>query len=163
MADKALASLSTSVFLDEIKANMGGSLDYEPAALIAASSGQGWVFSIGTVNSTSSDLLTTDNTYMGGTSAVATGDIVMWLAVKNLSTTATDGIGLALDGGTVAYNLGDGIFIGAGEMVVLKLGNTTVANLHAATVTMDGTYGYHSAAHTGAVECHVAAILKNVG
>ena len=163
MADKALASLSTSVFLDEIKTSMGGSLDYEPAVVIAASSGQGWVFSTGTVNSTSSDLLTTANTYMGGTSAVATGDIVMWLAVKNLSTTATDGICLSLDAGTAAYTLADGIFIGAGEMVVLKLGNTTVANLHAATVTMDGTYGYPSAAHTGAVECHVAAILKNVG
>ena len=162
MADKAIGSTAATVFLDEIRSAMSGSLDYEPAVAIAASSGEGWIFSTGTVNSTSSDLFTTSNTYMGGTSAVATADKVMWLAVKNLSTVKTDGIGLALDGGTATYNLGDGIYIGAGEMVVLKLGNTTVAQLHAVTVTMDGTYGYPSAAHTGAVECHVAAILKNV-
>jgi hypothetical protein len=162
MADKATSSLSASVFLDEIKASMSGSLSYEPAVAIAASSGEGWVFSDGTVNSTSSDLLTTANDYMGGISNVDTDDKIMWIAVKNLSTTSTDGICLSLDAGTAAYTLVDGIFIGAGEMVVLKSPYCTVADLHAASVTMDGTYGYPSAAHTGAVACHVAAILKNV-
>ena len=57
----------------------------------------------------------------------------------------------------------DGVFIGAGEMVMFKSPYCTVADLHAASVTMDGTYGYPSAAHTGAVAGHVAAILKNVG
>ena len=163
MADKATSSSSASIFLDEIKSSIGGSLNYEPAVAIAASAGEGWVFSDGTVNSTSSDLLTTSNTYQGGISAVASGDKVMWIAVKNLSTTATDGICLSFDGGTAAYTLVDGVFIGAGEIWVGKCPNTTVANLHAATVTMDGTYGYPSAAHTSTVACHVAAILKNVG
>jgi hypothetical protein len=163
MADKASSSSSASVFLDEIKASMGGSLNYEPAVAIAASAGEGWIFSDGTVNSTASDLLTTANTFQGGVSAVATGDKVMWIAVKNLSTSSTDGICLCFDGGTPAYDLVDGVFIGAGEMWIGKCPNTTVANLHAATVTMDGTYGYPSAAHTGAVACHVTAILKNVG
>ena len=102
------------------------------------------------------------NTFQGGVSAVATGDKVMWIAVKNLSTTSTDGICLSLDAGTAAYNLVDGIFIGAGEIVMFKSPYCTVADLHAASVTMDGTYGYPSAAHTGEVACHVAAILKNV-
>jgi len=163
MADKASSSLSASIFLDEIKSSMSGNSTYEPAAAIAASSGEGWVFSDGTVNSTSSALLTTSNGFQGGISAVAAGDKVMWIAVKNLSTTSTDGICLCFDGGTAAYTLVDGIFIGAGEMWIGKCPNTTVANLIAATVTMDGTYGYPSAAHTGAVSCHVAAILKNVG
>jgi hypothetical protein len=163
MADKASSSSSASIFLDEVKSAIGGSLNYEPAVAIAASAGEGWIFSDGTVNSTSSDLLTTANGFQGGISAVAIGDKVMWIAVKNLSTTSTDGIGLSFDGGTVAYDLVDGVFIGAGEIWIGKCPNTTVANLHAATVTMDGTYGYPSAAHTGAVACHVAAILKNVG
>ena len=163
MADKASSSSSASVFLDEIKASVGGSLNYETAVASAASAGEGWVFSDGTVNSTSSDLLTTANTFQGGVSAVATGDKIMWIAVKNLSTTSTDGICLSLDAGTAAYNLVDGIFIGAGEIVMFKSPYCTVADLHAASVTMDGTYGYPSAAHTGAVACHVAAVLKNVG
>ena len=163
MADKASSSSSASVFLDEIKASVGGSLNYEPAVAIAASAGEGWVFSDGTVNSTSSDLLTTANTFQGGVSAVATGDKIMWIAVKNLSTTSTDGICLSLDAGTAAYNLVDGIFVGSGEIVMFKSPYCTVADLHAASVTMDGTYGYPSAAHTGAVACHVAAVLKNVG
>ena len=146
MADKALSSSSASIFLDEIKSSIGGSMNYEPAVAIAASAGEGWVFSDGTVNSTSSALFTTANDYIGGISNVDTDDKVMWIAVKNLSTTSTDGI-----------------FIGAGEVWIGKCPNTTVANLVAATVTMDGTYGYPSAAHTGAVACHVAAILKNVG
>ncbi len=163
MADKATSSSSASIFLDEIKSSVAGALNYEPAAAIAASSGEGWVFSDGTVNSTSSDLLTTSNTYQGGVSAVATGDKIMWIAVKNISTTSTDGICLSLDAGTAAYTLVDGVFIGAGEVVMFKSPYCTVADLHAASVTMDGTYGYPSAAHTGAVACHVAAILKNVG
>ena len=163
MADKAISSSSTGIFLDEIRSAMGGILNYEPAVAIAASAGEGWVFSDGTVNSTSSALLTTANDYIGGISNVDTDDKVMWIAVKNLSTTSTDGICLCFDGGTAAYTLVDGVFIGAGEIWIGKCPNTTVANLHAATVTMDGTYGYPSAAHTGAVACHVAAILKNVG
>ena len=163
MADKAVASSSANIFLDEIRSAMSGSLNYEPAVAIAASAGEGWVFSDGTVNSTSSALFTTANGFQGGISAVATGDKVMWIAVKNLSTTSTDGICLCFDGGTAAYTLVDGVFIGAGEIWMGKCPNTTVANLIAATVTMDGTYGYPSAAHTGAVSCHVAAILKNVG
>jgi len=163
MADKATSSSSASIFLDEIKSAISGNLNYEPAVAIAASAGEGWVFSDGTVNSTSSNLLSTSNGFQGGISAVAVADKVMWIAVKNLSTTATDGIGLCFDGDTVVYTLVDGIFIGAGEIWMGKCPNTTVENLHAVTVTMDGTYGYPSAAHTGAVACHVAAIIKNVG
>ena len=163
MADKATSSSSAGIFLDEIRSAMGGVLNYEPAVAIAASAGEGWVFSDGTVNSTSSALLTAANDYIGGISNVDTDDKVMWIAVKNLSTTSTDGICLCFDGGTAAYDLVDGVFIGAGEIWIGKCPNTTVTNLVAATVTMDGTYGYPSAAHTGAVACHVAAILKNVG
>ena len=84
MADNAILSSSATIFLDEIRSSMDGNLNYIPAAAIAASSGEGWVFSDGVVNSTSSDLLTTSNSYQGGISAVATGDQIMWIAVKNI-------------------------------------------------------------------------------
>ena len=44
MADKATSSSSASIFMDEIRSAMSGSLDYEPAVAIAASAGEGWVF-----------------------------------------------------------------------------------------------------------------------
>ena len=47
-------------------------------------------------------------------------------------------------------------------MVILKCPNTTVQNLHVASVTMDGTYGYPSATNGSAVDAHVFAILKDV-
>jgi len=41
MADKATSSSSASIFLDEIKSAISGNLNYEPAAAIASSSGEG--------------------------------------------------------------------------------------------------------------------------
>ena len=79
-----------------------------------------------------------------------------------ISTTKTDGICICLDGGTASYTLVDGMYIGAGEMIIIKCPNTTMGNLHAVSVTMDGTYGYPSAAHTGSVKCQIAAIIENV-
>ena len=163
MADRASSSLSASIFLDEIKSSISGNLSYEPAVAIAAGSGEGWVFKEKSIGS-SGNLLGTGDNYLGGTvGAVAVGDIYKWLAIKNISSTATDGIGLCLDGGTSAYNLQDGIFIGAGELLIMKCSNATVELLHAASITMDGTYGYPSAAHAGTVNVMVAAILKNIG
>lgn len=166
MADKATGGLSASIFLDEVKSAINGVSNYEPASAIAASSGQGWVFAEVSVGvAVDADLLGTGNDYMGGISDVATGDKYKWLAVKNLSTTATEGVALSLDANASnAYNDVDAITIGAGEMVILKLGEALVSGVHARAVTMDGTYGYSTAnASSGTVTCHVAAILENIG
>ena len=48
---------------------------------------------------------------------------------KNTST--ADGIAICLDGGTAAYNLADGIFIGPSQSWFGRLPNVTVANIHA--------------------------------
>ena len=168
MADKGVASISASILLDEIKANISGSLNYEPAVAIAPSAGEGWVYAEKSVayNSNTQILGTTSpaSDFIGQQGAAVDADLIMWIAIKNTSTTATDGICISLaSGSTPAYNLATGIFIGAGEIVVLKLGNVTGANLIARSVTMDGTYGYPSAANTGTVSAIAAAIVKNVG
>jgi len=154
MADKATGSTSASVFLDEIKASMGGSLNYEPADTT-----QKWVFAEQSVNS-NANLLTASNDTIDDGTAIAVGDTYKWICIKNMSSTSTDGIGLSMDGGDPSsISLADGIYLGAGEMVILKPINLTVELLHAASVTMDGTYGYPSATNSSAVTVQVAAII----
>jgi predicted nuclease of predicted toxin-antitoxin system len=157
MADKAFSSISSSVLLDDVRSSVAGSLNYEPK-----DANDKWVFAEVAVNNSSSDLLTVTNDFLASGVALTTADKIYWIAIKNLSTTSTDGIGICLDAGAAAYDLGDGIFIGAGEVVILKCPNTTVANLHAISVAMDGTYGYPSGAHSGSVTVHVAAIIDDV-
>ena len=157
MADKAFSSISASVLLDDVRSSVAGSLNYEPK-----DANDKWVFAEVAVSNSSSSLLTTTNDFLAAGLALATGDKIQWIAIKNLSTTTSDGIGINLAGGTVIWNLADGIFIGAGEVVILKCHNTTVANFHAISVTMDGTYGYPSGTHAGSVTVHVAAIIDDV-
>ena len=47
-------------------------------------------------------------------------------------------------------------------MIVLKPVNTTVADLHARSCTLDGTYGYATAQGSATVTVQVAAILDDV-
>jgi len=61
--------------------------------------------------------------------AISTSDKVKFLFVQNTST--TDGVVLCFDGGTAAYNLADGVFVGPSQTWFGRLPNTTVANLHA--------------------------------
>jgi hypothetical protein len=67
-----------------------------------------------------------------------------------------------LNTGTAAYNLKAINVIGPGEMIILKPQVTTVADLHARSCTMDGTYGYVTAQGSATVICQVAAILDDV-
>jgi hypothetical protein len=157
MADKATGSSSASIFLDEIKSAMSGSFNYEPA-----DSTQKWVFAEVSVNSDAA-LLGTGNDYLGAGTAVATGDKYYWVAIKNISSSKTDGVGINLDGGdSTSITDATSLYLAGGEMVILKAPNTTVANLHVGSVTMDGTYGYPSATNSSAVTVQVAAILDDV-
>ena len=165
MADKAIASLSASVFLDELRSSMSGKYNYEPAVTIASSSGEGWIFTEQAVDhNASTDLLGTGDNYLGGTvGAAATGDKIMWIAIKNTSSTSTEGVGICFDAGTAAYDDEDTLIIGPGELWMGKVPNSTIAKLHARTCTLDGTYGYPTAQGTASITCLVAAIIKNVG
>ena len=58
-----------------------------------------------------------------------TADKVKFLFIKN--TSSADGVVVCFDGGTAAYNLVDGVFIGPSQSWFGRLPNTTVANIHA--------------------------------
>ena len=94
MADKGVASISASILLDEIRANISGSLNYEPAVEIAASSGEGWVYAEKSVayNSDTQILGTTSpaSDFIGQQGGAVDTDKIMWIAIKNTSTTVTD-------------------------------------------------------------------------
>ena len=156
MADKAMGNISVSILQDEIKTAMGGDLAYEPA-----DSDDKWIFAEINVTTSSADLLPVRD-YLGTSTQTTTSDKIRWICIKNLSATSTDGICVCLAGETAAYDLANGMYIGAGEMITFKATNTTLANLHAASVTMDGTYGYPSAAGTRTVPVQIAAIIEDV-
>ena len=143
------------ILLDTIKTTMVGSLDMTPKDL-----GDKWVYAEISVN-TSADLLSSANDFLGSGTALTTSDTYEWLAIKNTSTTATDGICICLAGETAAWNLANGIFLGAGEMICLKIPHVTVENLHVASVTMNSAYGFPSSASSTAVTVQVAAIMDD--
>ena len=158
MADKAIANTSASVFMDDIKSSLSGSSSYEPK-----DANDKWLFAEVAVSNTSADLVA-DRDYLGtADTTVVADDDVAWIAIKNTSTTSTDGIAVRIDAGTAAYDSAGNIYIGSGEMVILKTYTTPLGSIHAISVTMDGTYGYPSAAHAGTVSCQVAAIVDDGG
>ena len=144
------------ILLDNIKARMSGNLDFTPKDL-----GDKWLYAEIEVNS-SGNLLGTGNDFLGTGTPIAVGDQYNWVAIRNTSTTATDGICICLAGETAAYNLANGIFIAAGEMVCLKIGHVTVENLHAASITMSAFYGFPSGTNSSAVTVQVAAIMDDI-
>ena len=157
MADKATGSMSASVFQDEVKATMSGSSSYEPK-----DSNDKWLFAEVAVSSAAD--LVADRDYLGtADTTVVADDDVAWIAIKNISSTSTDGIAIRIDAGTPAHNTAGNIYIGSGEMVVLKTYTTPLASIHAIAVTMDGTYGYPNATHAGSVTCQIAAIVDDGG
>ena len=158
MADKATSSASAAVFLDEVKSAMSGTFNYEPK-----DTNDKWVFAETSVDNTAStDLLDTGDSYFGSATQVATADIIQWIAIKNTSTVSTEGMAIDLITGTAAYNLKGINIIGPGEMIILKPQVTTVADLHARSCTLDGTYGYVTAQGSATVTLQVAAILDDV-
>ena len=158
MADKGIASMSASVFMDDIKSSIGGTSSYEPK-----DSNDKWLFAEVAVGNSSADLVA-DRDYLGtvDTTTVADDDVA-WIAIKNTSTTSTDGIAIRIDAGSAAHNSAGNIYIGSGEMVILKTYTTPLGSIHAISVTMDGTYGYPNATHAGTVSCQVAAIVDDGG
>ena len=136
---------------------MSGSINYEPK-----DSNDKWIFAE-TAVSGNADLVGAID-FLGATGTIDTTDAVHWIAIKNVSTTITDGIAISTAAGTAAWDLAGAIVIGAGEMVVLKLAYpaTTIGHLHAISVTMDSTGNYATGTHAGTVNCQIAAILDEL-
>jgi hypothetical protein len=157
MADNANGGLSASIFLDEIKTSIAGKSGYTPA-----DSAEKWSFAeVSVGNGASTNLLGTGNDYLGSGAAVALTDTFQWVIIKNLSTTSTEGIGIDFNAGTAAYNLKTTMFIGAGEVIIVKVPNATVEDCHARSCTMDSTGSYPTAQGNSTVKVHVAGILND--
>ena len=163
MSNDATATLSASLFEEEIKAAMRG--DYNFKTSYTATGSHKWVFPSKSVTTTAA-LMTTANDYMGDGVAMATGDLAKWIAIKNTgtsdgSTVTSDGIVILPTSTTVAYNTVGGIFIAAGEMVILKMPSTTINTIGAVSVTV--TNGIPTADTSNAVLVKVAALMDDIG
>jgi hypothetical protein len=130
MADAATISVTATMLPDEIAKTITGSMTVTPD-----DSGDKWYYKLTACTTTSTDLIAgyfLDYTAVDddtAPTAITTSDKVRFLFVQN--TSSTDGVVLCFDGGTAAYNLVDGVFIGASETWFAQLPNTTVGNLHA--------------------------------
>jgi len=158
MADKATGSLSASIFQDDIKSSMSGSSVYTPVS----GDDDAWAFAeVAVGNGAATAILDTSDSYLGLAAAVSLSDKVKWVAIKNISTTATEGVAICIDNGNAAYNDTDIMVLGNGEMIVMKTPNLTVGDLNVRSCTLDGDLK-PSAQGSATVTCQVAAILEDV-
>tara|TARA_R100000808_G_scaffold13549_1_gene32770 strand:+ start:263 stop:772 length:510 start_codon:yes stop_codon:yes gene_type:complete len=169
MADDAKVIMSVRVLPDEIQKHFTGC----EATVTPATANEKWYYKTTLVTNVADTDLIAGNFIgaSGGTAtgsspaAIATGDKVRFLFIKNTGTTdgstsTTEAIVICFDGGTAAYNLADGIEIGPGESFFCKCPNTTVGNLHA--VTVDTNMNDAGSAGDGNVQCIVAALIDDV-
>jgi len=156
MADKASSNLTVSIFMDDIKSSLGGSSDYTPVS----ADDDAWIFAEVGVTHNGTNILDTSDSYLGLAAAVSLSDKVKWVAIKNISTTSTEGLGISLTG-DAAYNTNTTMILGNGEMLVLKAPNLTAEGLHGKSCTLDAN-GKPDGQGTATVTCQVAAILEDV-
>jgi hypothetical protein len=158
MADKGTASLSASIFMDDIKSSIGGSSSYTPVS----GDDDAWIFAeVAVGNGAATAILDTSDSYLGLAAAVSLSDLVKWVAIKNISTTSTEGVAICIDNGNAAYNDTDIMVLGNGEMIVMKTPNLTVGDLNVRSCTLDSDLK-PSAQGSATVTCQVAAILEDV-
>ena len=151
MANNASVTFSATVLPDEIARTIAGSITVDPSTVGNAK----WYFKKTSVSNSSTDLIAgnyTDYTAVDddtAPTAVATGDKVNFLFIKNIDTNSRS-IYIVLDAGTASSSATDGITIGPNEFFCARLPNTTVADIHAI-----------SSASTA--EVLVCALLDDVG
>jgi|TARA_B100000212_G_scaffold159478_2_gene119828 hypothetical protein len=150
MANDAIASIQATVLPDEIAKTLSATMTVSPS-----DANDKWYFKKTSVSNSSTDLIAgnyTDYTAVDddtAPTAVATGDKVNFLFIKNIDTNSRS-IYIVLDAGTASSSVGDGITIGPNEFFCARLPNTTVADIHAI-----------SSASTA--EVLVCALLDDVG
>ena len=149
MANDGSATIQATVLPDEIAKTFSASMTVTPA-----DANDKWYYKKTSVSNSSTDLIAgnyTDYTAVDddtAPTAVATGDKVKFLFIKNVDTNSRS-IFIVLDAGTASSSATDGITIGPSEAFVARLPNTTVADIHAI-----------SSASTA--ECIVCALLDDV-
>jgi hypothetical protein len=154
MADDAIVATTVTALPDEIAQTFSGSMSVAPA-----DANDKWYYKLSSIPTTSGDLIAGSfldySAVAAGTAptAITTSDKVKFLFIQNKST--TDGIVLCLDGGTAAFDLVDGIFIGPSQTFTLRCPNTTVGNLHAISADEDSV-------GDAAVTAVVAALIDDV-
>ena len=156
MADQAISSLSAGVFMDDVRSALGGTSNYTQVS----GDDDAWMFAEVGVTYNGTNILDTSDSYLGLAASVSLSDKVKWVAIKNISTTSTEGIGISLTG-DAAYNTNTTMILGNGEMLILKTPTLTVEGLHGKSCTLDSD-GKPSAQGTATVTCQVAAILEDV-
>ena len=150
MADDATITLKATLLPDEIAKVINGSMIVTPD-----DANDKWYFKKTSVSNSSTDLIAgnyTDYTAVDddtAPTAVATGDKVNFLFIKNIDTNSRS-IYIVLDAGTASSSAGDGITIGPNQFFCARLPNTTVADIHAI-------------ASASTAEVLVCALLDDVG
>ena len=151
MANDAIASIQATILPDEIAKTISATMTVSPSDAT-----EKWYYKKTSVSNTGTEDLIAGN-YTDYTAvdddtaptAVATGDKVNFLFIKNIDTNSRS-IYIVLDAGTASSSVGDGITIGPNEFFCARLPNTTVADIHAI-----------SSASTA--EVLVCALLDDVG
>ena len=130
MADAATITVTATMLPDEIAKTISGTMTVTPD-----DANDKWYYKLTSCTATSTDLIAgsfLDYTAVDddtAPTAVNAADKVKFLFIKN--TSSADGVVVCFDGGTAAFNLVDGVFIGPSQTWFGRLPNTTVANLHA--------------------------------
>jgi len=130
MADAATITVTAIMLPDEIAKTISGSMIVTPD-----DANDKWYYKLTDCTTTSTNLIAgnfLDYTAVDddtAPTAVNAADKVKFLFIKN--TSSADGVIICFDGGTAAFNLVDGVFIGPDQTWFGRLPNTTVENLHA--------------------------------
>ena len=130
MADAATITVTATMLPDEIAKTISGSMIVTPD-----DANDKWYYKLTDCTTTSTNLIAgnfLDYTAVDddtAPTAVNAADKVKFLFIKN--TSSADGVIICFDGGTAAFNLVDGVFIGPDQTWFGRLPNTTVENLHA--------------------------------
>ena len=160
MADKAICGITTSILPDDIKASLQGRYSLNPA-----NNSYKWVYTTADITNTSGVILSNSHKFVGSTTALADTDKILWMVIKHTGTSngvasTSLGIMLSIDGGTVTWDMPDGIFIDKKEIFTGKFPNTTINNLTA--ITCGVASGIPALAGTGNVRVQIAAIINDV-
>ena len=150
MADDAIATIQATILPDEIAKTISATTTVTPA-----DANDKWYYKLTSVSNSSTDLIAgyyTDYTAVDddtAPTAVATGDKVKFLFIKNVDTNSRS-IYVTFDAVTASSSLAQAVTIGPNEAFTARLPNCTVAGIHAI-----------SSASTA--EVIVCALLDDVG
>ena len=132
MANDAIASIQATILPDEIAKTISATMTVSPS-----DANDKWYYKKTSVSNTGTeDLIAgnyTDYTAVDNDTAptaVATGDKVNFLFIKNVDTNSRS-IFVCFDAGTASSSLADAVTIGPNEFFCARLPNTTVAEIHA--------------------------------